>query len=208
MKILSRLFDYFDRIKAECTFKETENKVGEMYKPIGDISVAIVKASHVCAEQANSMLNIPDEKEKKEAEILVFYEFLYFFMHLTMRFAFSQLTKEQLAKLQRHLGPCISSVAVDSFFDHWPENLKEKMGNEFYEKLNDAELEYANCKELFSEKDPITGDSLFSKLARNVADLSGNSMNPIVVVRIVSSAADSWKEMELHSLVNTAGRVL
>ena len=143
MKIFSRLLNYFDNIKAEHTFKETGNEVCEMFTPISDISLAIVKASHACAEQANSILNIPDEKEKKEAEILMFYKFLYFFMHLTMRSAFSQLSKEQIASLQGHLGPCISSIAVDSFFAHWSENLKEKMRNEFYEKLNDAELEYS-----------------------------------------------------------------
>ena len=80
--------------------------------------------------------------------------------------------------------------------------------NDFYERLNDAELEYSSCKELLSENEPITGNSLFSKLARNVADLSGNSMDPFVLVRIVSSAVHSWKEMELHSLLKTAGKVL
>ena len=208
MNIFSRLFGSSDEDKAKYTVRLVKDEVRESLKPLGDISLAIVKASYACALQMNWILNIPDEKEKKEIEDLVFYEFVYFFIHLTMRSAFAQLYEQQIKRLQDYLVPLISSTAVDSFFAQWPEDLKEKIKSEFYDKLNDAELEYSTCKELFSEKNPMTGNSLFSKLARNIAELSGNSMNPAVLTLVISSGVDAYKEMQLDLFVKKAGMIL
>lgn len=125
-----------------------------------------------------------------------------------MRSAFTQMTEQQTGKLQGYLGPLISSTAVDSFFGHWPEDMKERVRDEFLEKLNDAELEYSTCKELLSEKNPLTGDSLFSKLTRNVAELSGNSMNPAVLTLVISTGVDAYKGLQLDALVENVGRTL
>lgn len=188
--------------------KNAEKKVQEKLKPLGELSLSIVRGAWDCAQGMNSMLDAPDERGKKEAEMLVFYEFLYFFMHITMRMASMQLTEQQIKKLQDFLGPLISSTAVDSFCASWPKNLKEKIQSEFYERLNDAELEYSTCKELFGEKNRLTGNSLFSVLARNVAELSGNSMNPAVLTLVVSRTADTYAGLHLDSLVNNVGKVL
>lgn len=179
-----------------------------LIQKVGLVGLAIVKASQACSEMLKPMLNIADEKEKQQAEIYVFYEFIYFFMHLTMRSAFSQLTEQQIARLQDFLGPLVSSTAIDSFFAHWPEDLKDKMRSEFLTKLNAAELEYSTCKELFSKGSPLTGNSLFSRLARNVAELSGNSTNPPVLVLIIDAAAEALETMSLDSVVRDAGNFL
>ena len=96
------------------------------------------------------MLKVPEGTDKtfpeNYPEIWVFYEFLYFFMHMTMRHA---------------------------------------------------------CKD-----SALTGNSLFSKLARSVAELSGNSMNPATFVFIISAAVDAYKSMNLDSLLREAGKVL
>jgi hypothetical protein len=72
--------------------------------------------------------------------------------------------------------PLISSIG----------DIRRQIRDEFYEKLNDAELEYSTCKESLSEKNPLTGDSLYTKLAHNVAELSENSMNPAILQRNTS----------------------
>jgi hypothetical protein len=208
MGTFSRLFGSPDTRKAKRILRETEADVERTTKPLGEIGIAIVKASQTCSQALKPMLNVANEKEKQEAEIYVFYEYLYFFMHLVMRSAFSQLTEQQIEGLQRYLGPVVSSTAVDSFFAHWPENLKENMKTDFYVKLNDAEVEYSNYKELFSKEPPLTSNSLFSKMARNVAELSGNPMNPEILVFVISSAVDAYKTMNLDSLVREAGKVL
>ena len=208
MGIFSRSFGLSDEERAKRIISQAEGEVQETLKPLGNLALAIVKASKDCANQIHTMLDIPNVEEKKEVEILVFYEFLYFFMHMTMRSAFAQLREQQIEKLQSYLGPLISSTAVDSFFAHWPEDMKEKIKDEFYEKLKDAELEYSMCKELLSEKNSLTGDSLFSKLARNVAELSGNSMNPAVLTLVITSAVDVYNGLKLDVRVKKAGEVL
>ncbi len=207
MGFFSNLFGSSDERKAIRIIKRVKDKAREELKPLANLGRAIVKASQDCATEMAPVLDVPDEKEKKEAEVLVFYEFLYFFMHLTNRSAFTQLTEQQLNKLQAHLGPLLSSVAVDSFFAHWPEGLKAKMQEEFYEKLNDAEIEYSTCKKMLSD-DFIDSDALFSKLALNVAELTGNSLNPAVVVLVISCGVNAYKELQLDELVKNAGKVL
>lgn len=178
-----------------------------MTGPLGEVGLAIVQASQACQEKLKPSLNIADTKEKQQAEVYILYEFLYFFMHLAMRSAFSQMTERQIECLQSYLGPLICSTAIDSFFGHWPENLKEGIRSDFYTKLNDAEIEYSACKELLSEK-PLTGNSLFSKLARNVAELSGEAMNPVTITLVITLAVEAYKCMNLDLLVSKAGKVL
>jgi hypothetical protein len=81
------------------------------------------------------------------------------------------------------------------------------MSSDFYANLNQAEIEYSARKELLSES-PLTGDSLLSKLAQGVAELSGNPMNPAVMTLVITSAVESFKKMNLGFLVREAGKVL
>ena len=60
---------------------------------------------------------------------------------------------------------------MDSFFRHWPENLKTKTRNEFYGKLNDAEVEYSECRGVLSPDDPPNRDTLIGRVAGNAADV-------------------------------------
>jgi hypothetical protein len=86
--------------------------------------------------------------------------------------------------------------------------LKVKIRSEFYDNLNNAELEYSTSKELLSNENPLTGDSLLSKLGRNVAQLSGSPMNPTTMTLVIGWAVDAYKEMNLDSLVQEASKVL
>lgn len=197
-----------DMRRANRIIREAEAEVARTTKPLGAVGLAIVRASQTCSEAIRPLINGPEGKEKQEAEMYVFYEFIYFFMHLAMRSAFSQLTEQQIEGLQGYLGPLISSTAVDSFFGHWPEDLKEKIRSGFFAKLNDAEVEYSTCKELLCEESPLTGNSLLSRLARNIGELSGNSSDPGTFVIVISSAVDAIKATNLDSLVREAGKVL
>jgi len=205
MGILSELFGSPTERRLKRLHRESKEHADEFTKPLGAIGLAIVQAAKTCSEKTKPSLNFAG-KEKQEAEIYIFYEFVYFFMHLTMRSAFSHLPEPQIRRLQSYLGPLICSTAVDSFFGHWPENLKEGLRSDFYTKLNDAEIEYSACKELLSEK-PFTGNALFEKLAQNVADLSGEEMNPATIILVIASAVDAYKSMNLDSLMSEAGKV-
>jgi hypothetical protein len=206
MGIFSKLFASPDERKVKRLYDESQERAKEFTKPLGAIGLAIVQAAKTCSEKLKSNINAP-EKEKQQAEMYVFFEFVYFFMHLTMRSAFSQLPEPQIRRLQSYLGPLICSTAIDSFVGHWPENLKKGMHSDFYSKLNDAEIEYSSCKELLSEK-PFTGNGLFEKLGLIVADLSGQQMNPVTIMLVIECSLDAYKSMNLDSLVSEAGKTL
>jgi len=190
--------------KISATQKEVERE----YKPVGDIGLAIIKASHHCFETIKPFINAPNDKEKQQSEILLFYEFIYFFMHMTNRLAFSKISTKQIQKLQEFIGPIIAETAINTFFNHWPDDYKSRMNSEFYEKVNITELEYSKSKELFSKDKPFTSDSLFSMLARNVAELTGSSMNPATMTAILSVATNEFSEMKLAELIQSASKVL
>jgi hypothetical protein len=125
-----------------------------------------------------------------------------------MRTAFSQLNEQQIVKLQEYLAPVVVGTAVDTFCMHWPDDLKKKMMSDIYEKLNDAEIEYSSCEEMISTDKPFTGNALFSKLARNVAELTGNSMNPIVMAAVNHYSIHAYVDMKLDRLIRAASKVL
>ncbi len=166
------------------------------------MSLSIIKASFKCKEEICAMLNISDDKEETEIEIHIFYEFIYFFMHMSMRKAFDNLTENQIKQMQDFIGPIVSSTAVDSFFKPWPSDLKEKIQSEFYEKLNDAEIEYSTCKELFSKGKPLTGNSLFSKLAQNISNLIEDNNNLAILMTVLDVSMREFTNMKLDVLIS------
>jgi hypothetical protein len=197
--------------KSEEEFKrllsEVERKVHLEYYPLRELGTAIVQACTNCRDNTTFLIQAPTEKERIEREILIFYEFLYFFLHMTLRHAFGLLREPQMKKLQSYLGPVISSTAIDSYFGHWPDDLKEKMACEFYGKLNDAEIEYANCTQLdaSAKGEDIVGKKLkvlLGKLASNVSRLAeGNRQSAegmLLVERVVFS---EWESIQFHSLL-------
>jgi hypothetical protein len=210
MPIFSKLFGSSKRREVKNIFAETNKQVQEEYKPLGELGKAIIQASVNCHDVAKRLINAPSEKERQQREIFVFYEFIYFYIHLTLRHAFGNLTKEQTQKLQDYLGPLISSVAIDSYFAHWPEHLKEKMTDEFYQKLNDAELEYSECTDRIQfdsskEKQERIKDifkALFLKLSFNVANLVCNDENNLALIApVMEVAMNEWIRMRLDKLI-------
>ena len=212
MSIFSRIFGSSNARRAERIIQKAEKETHEQFKPAADIGVAIVEAANNCTQSLKPMFKVPEGADEKSPEnypeMWVFYEFLYFFMHLTMRVADRILSEEQIRTLQNFIGPVIASTGVDSFCGHWPTDLKEKIKAEFYSKLNNAEIEYSKCKELLSKESSLTGNSLFSKLAWNVAELSGNPMNPGTIISVITTAVAAYKAMNLDSLLQKASEAL
>ena len=143
-------------------------RVEELRRPIGDLALAIVSAAWKCNQSVKPYLR-PGNKfseHPKIQEVYVFYEFLYFFLHLMNRQARIDLGPDRVAKLQNEVGPLIIRSAVDAFFGHWPEKFKSRIESEFYDKLNHAKMEYANCKGLYPEKGLVGAAQPAAKLLR------------------------------------------
>lgn len=207
MSIFSKLFGSSEESKIKRLFSETEKRVNREYEPLGKVALAIGQAASNCRDAVKNLLLASTEKERMHQEVHVFFEFIYFYMHLTMRSAFVQLSEPQLQKLQGHIGQVISAAAVDSYFAHWPDDLKQKMVSEFYDKLNEAELEYSECTKTapIEQGEPALHQklqALFMKLGSNVSILSGHSEDDLaVIIPVADIAIQEWKRMRLEDLI-------
>jgi len=210
MAIFSKLFGNSKQREIKRMLTETQKQVQEEYKPLGEVGKAIIQASVNCRDATKKLIDMPSEKERQQREIFIFYEFIYFYLHLTLRQAFGILTKEQTKKLQDYLGPLISSVAIDSYFAHWPDDLKQKMTDGFYQKLNDAELEYTECTDhppfdsSADRQDRIKHifRALFLNLSFNVANLACNDEDNLTLsVPVMDVAMNEWIRMRLDKLI-------
>lgn len=208
MKIFDKILGSKDKYSLKKKYSEIKKQTDYTYEPVRKICLSIVQAAENCKQILKTDLNFEDKKEKDLAEMLVFYEYLYFFMHLTLRLAFNKFTKTQMEKLQEYMGPVIVGTAIDSYIKHWPEDLKEKMKNEFYDKLNQAELEYSECKVILDKDNPFSDKALFTKLAKNLTEVTGYNNNPAKIVEIISTSIGEYAKMDLNKLVDEAVNTL
>jgi hypothetical protein len=189
--------------------KEIVDKIQREHEAILELGMAIASAAMQGGHAMRSEITADSEDKANEQFIYVCYEFLYFFMHLTDRFAFQKIGLERRSKLMDALEPLITGPAVDAFFDHWPENMKSKMRSEFRGKMNDAQIGYAECKGMVSESDPINSNSLLSTFARNIAELCGNSpTDPHVHMIPYGIAVESYTKLDLAKHMESVAAVL
>ena len=181
--------------------------------PVADLAQRIVKASLSNAEALKESIHAGDEKDHTLRWFAVVCEFLYFFMHMTNRFAYGELGHERRCRVQDQLYPLVIRPTIESIFGHWPVNLKDKMESEFIEKLGNAESEYGECKKLLDSDNPFAEDALFSKFARNVCELLGEDTSELtpytqIYIKVTSLAMDSLKELNLPETLLAVGKEL
>jgi hypothetical protein len=181
--------------------------VEKEYSPTAKIGIAIICAAEHCRDRAKVFIAPQSEEEGQQREIVTFYEFLYFFMHMSNRQAFRTLTEAHIEKLHSSLGPLISAVAIDAYFAHWPTDLKDKMRGEFYEKLNVAELEYTDATRVDAYKEvpwgsPVPLVNLFLRLGSNIAALTlDDAENEQAISSVSDFAFTEWSSMGLEDLM-------
>ncbi|GEM_PF-3568447 len=149
-------------------------------------------------------------EQRPEVWVHVCAEFVYFFMDLISRFAFSIFGDVGERELQSKLRPLVAKCFVAGLFDHWPEDLKSKIEQEFLENLNNTEAEYQKCPSLSDEdkNELYTGNGMIDALARKVAELMGSPSNPVVVQQVVHAVRTKLKTLNFEALVRAAGEQL
>jgi hypothetical protein len=113
-----------------------------------------------------------------------------------------------MTSMQEFMEPVIAGTAVGSYMLHSPKEMKDKMTDEFYEKLNEAKLEYARCKKLAEKDKPFSDDAIFSKLGKIVAGLMGHENDPVSIDTVIRAALDEYAKMSLDKLVEEASKTL
>lgn len=177
---------------------------------IGNLGCAILDASYKCGNEFKELINEKFGMHSKEADlaqIQVMYEFLFFFTHLTMRYALAELGDNKRVKLQDFLVPIFADVTTEAWFGHWPEKFKKGIKDDFFNNINTAEIDYSECKDgLLSKDKPFTRNALISKLARNIAQLSGCEDDPVVIMQCIVITIKEFINMKLDELVVSVGK--
>ena len=119
-------------------------------------------------------------------------EFVFFFMHHVNRVAFRSLDPAARARLQRELGPRVVTSTINATVGSWPEELRARIQSGIWNGLNERELQYATCTELWLDgsKDSIINED--GSLAQPKALVNR------LVVHLMESVFDRRMSVELY----------
>ena len=81
-------------------------------KPLRELGLAIVKASVDCLNGIKLLIEVPAGIERQKAEIFAFYEFLHFFLHITMRNASAVMSEHEIKHLWLGWGRLAAADSV------------------------------------------------------------------------------------------------
>jgi hypothetical protein len=161
MNIFRRIFSSPEERRALEIIKKAKADTSEVYDPLWNLGLGIIKATMDSYQSLGTTLNYSTSGTPTEKQIKVFNEFLYFYMHFTNRVVLGQgLSENNLEMIQNFIGPQLSRTAVESFFAHWPTDLKRRLIHEFFEDLNNADIKYSYCKKLVIVEKVIENESL------------------------------------------------
>jgi hypothetical protein len=139
--------------------KDAIEKSMKQMQPVREISLSIMAAAVVIRDALKKFTKRepPDEDVGVSIEIAVFYESIFFFRHLTRRIACHKLTRSQLNRFDSCLDPLLAVTAISSYYnvcsERFPQDLKDRAIDDYYDSLNNTELELTGCTESDSVKD-------------------------------------------------------
>lgn len=98
----------------------------------------------------------------------ILFEFIYFYLHLTDRFASGHMNEERRGSLMTELEEISITAAVDAVCLRWPEDIKEKIKEECMGNFYISMAEYSKCKNCFLKKDEEQKVLYFGNLAKRL----------------------------------------
>jgi hypothetical protein len=186
------------------------------------LSYKIFEKSLLCAEALKPDLEEKFGKASKEFHskyIPVLFEFMYFFLNLTDRYAFAQLGHERRNKLDDELVPPTIDALTETYFGHWPQNLKDGIKSDFYSNLNNAQIEYGSCEEMLLDPKDDTptlekltsgakSRSMVGRLTDNLSQIIEGkiNLNAIFTMTIWGVVIESLRKKEIQDLISGASK--
>ena len=96
-----------------------------------NLSKEVFHRSAYCVDSIKDELKYDNENDKNIKWTNVLFEFIYFFMHMTNRIAYSVLGDEKRVKLQKELGPVIIESTIETIIGHWPQDIEQGSQTQF-----------------------------------------------------------------------------
>ncbi|HVU07148.1 MAG TPA: hypothetical protein VHG89_01245 [Verrucomicrobiae bacterium] len=172
--------------------------------PIQEIGRSVLAAAYECSNSIKPKIGFLTKEENEARRPLILFEFAYFFLHMTSRYALANLGDAKRIELQEIIGPLVAECSVESVCGHWPSDLKVGIKGEFFENLNKADFEYANCNCLVNPDDPFSQKALLVKLAQNVTNLCANPTDKELIWKVIETSFEHLKQTDLEKLVIAA----
>jgi len=181
--------------------RESERRAEEHRKkcaPFNKITLAVVRATEQCTNRIAPFIKGPNPEQRKA---LVEAQFLFFFLQLCDRKAFSTLQPEQVGKLHAIISPEVFGATVDAHFLHAPAEMKKEIRSALYKGLKEAAIDYDSSTEWLSKNEPYTGNSLLSKLLRRVMKEIGGEADAKLMIEVIKAATDALDNSGLPVLI-------
>jgi hypothetical protein len=187
--------------EAKAIMRDAELRTERVLRPIGAIGFSIIQGSTNCRDAAIKLIKSEDPNERLEKEIFLFFEFIYFFMHWTLRSAFERIDQTKLKLLQDFLLEIVPPAAIDSYFAHLPIDAKNDLIDEFVERLDKTEVEYGTCS---------TDGNVYPTiglLMKNLTSILGIELTDIrKLLGILTIATREFGNMELDKYIDEFGQ--
>lgn len=149
-----------------------------------------------CYSRAINALESGSIKESQVNEI--FWEYLYFFIHVTDRFAFSIVGDPRRKTLMQELGEFAVMLALQVLY---PEE-KDLMFEGCMGALNIAASEYSQFPKLIAEGNEGTKDTLFWEFSKKINVIMGSETNPGALVGEELVIVSTLKNLDIKSFLN------
>jgi len=131
---------------------------------------------------------------------LILFEFIYFYLHLTDRFAFGHMNDEQREILMIDLGELCITAAVDAVFLKWPEDKKKKIKEEYMGNFNISVAEYNKYKKWLPEKDEGAKGTLLWEFGKKITKLARQELS--FRLAVMQTVTNSLKDLDIKSFIN------
>jgi hypothetical protein len=115
-----------DYAKAEMDSRGLAYGQAGLATPFG---LAILCASTNCRDQLKELIGlfgVTGENERMRTEMCIFFECIFFFIHMAMRMAQSQLSEGQNNELYELMSVSLADTAIETYY---PSSLEEKKKN-------------------------------------------------------------------------------
>jgi hypothetical protein len=178
--------------------KQIVENVERRYKPIKNLGSNLIHAICQTAEEVKQYFT-PQKLEEPGAAFLLRQEFLYYFLHITQRLAFSQ----GYTPLERDgLDDAVLSAVLDATLGEIPESHRLDAREVALHNANVAEMDYAKSNGVYPENDPMTvGDSVYAKLARKIEEKLGREHNPEIAFQIIMATSKQARAAQIPDLL-------
>ncbi|MEA1939106.1 MAG: hypothetical protein U9N03_00385 [Candidatus Caldatribacteriota bacterium] len=172
-----------------------------------DYLFKIFKNSTIAVEVIRHLVEKKDINQKKYSLSdtewsLILFEFIYFYLHLTDRFASGHMNEEQRGNLMIELEKLSIAATVDAVFLKWPKDKKEIikkkcMGN-FYIRV----AEYSKYKKWLPKKGEGAKGTLLWEFVKTIAKLVGQEHRGDFILGIMQTLTNSLKDLDIKSFIN------